>query len=65
MARNLVVEVISARDLMPKDGQGSANAYCVLDYGGQRNKTRIVHRSLNPTWNEKVKISIHLVSMGI
>jgi hypothetical protein len=30
MARNLVVEVISARDLMPKDGQGSANAYCVV-----------------------------------
>ncbi|CAK9210321.1 unnamed protein product [Sphagnum troendelagicum] len=58
MARNLVVEVISARDLMPKDGQGSANAYCVLDYGGQRNKTRIVHRSLNPTWNEKFEFGV-------
>jgi hypothetical protein len=28
--RKLVVEVISARDLMPKDGQGSSNSYCVV-----------------------------------
>lgn len=29
-ARKLVVEVISAKDLMPKDGHGSSNAYCVV-----------------------------------
>lgn len=28
--RKLMVEVTSARDLMPKDGQGSSNAYCVV-----------------------------------
>ena len=31
--RKLMVEVISARDLMPKDGQGSSNAYCVVSGG--------------------------------
>lgn len=32
--RKLLVEVISARDLMPKDGQGSSNAYCVVRVAG-------------------------------
>ena len=32
--RKLMVEVISARDLMPKDGQGSSNAYCVVRVAG-------------------------------
>ena len=29
-ARKLVVEVVAAKALMPKDGQGSTNAYCVV-----------------------------------
>lgn len=29
-ARKLVVEVVAAKGLMPKDGQGSTNAYCVV-----------------------------------
>jgi len=32
-ARKMVVEVTSARGLMPKDGQGSANPYCVVSAG--------------------------------
>lgn len=28
--RRLMVEVVAAKGLMPKDGQGSANAYCVV-----------------------------------
>lgn len=28
--RKLMVEVIAAKGLMPKDGEGSANAYCVV-----------------------------------
>lgn len=30
MARKLIVEVVAAKALMPKDGQGSTNAYCVV-----------------------------------
>lgn len=30
--RKLVVEVLAAKGLMPKDGQGSANAYCVVRF---------------------------------
>jgi len=29
-ARKLVVEVLAAKGLMPKDGEGSCNAYCVV-----------------------------------
>jgi len=28
--RRLFVDVVGAKGLMPKDGQGSANAYCVV-----------------------------------
>jgi len=28
--RRLMVEVVAAKELMPKDGQGTANAYCVV-----------------------------------
>jgi hypothetical protein len=28
--RKLIVEITSARALMPKDGEGSSNAYCVV-----------------------------------
>lgn len=58
-ARKLVVEVISAKDLMPKDGHGSSNAYCVLDYDGQRKRTKVKSKDLDPTWNEKFEFAIH------
>lgn len=40
-ARKLVVEVVAAKGLMPKDGQGSTNAYCVVGC------TSFLFRSLN------------------
>ncbi|CAK9202097.1 unnamed protein product [Sphagnum jensenii] len=51
--RKLVVEVLAAKALMPKDGEGSSNAYCVLDYDGQRKRTKVKTKDLDPTWNEK------------
>jgi len=56
--RKLVVEVTSARGLMPKDGEGSSNAYCVLDYGHQRKRTRVMPKDLDPAWNEKFEFLI-------
>ncbi len=90
-ARKLLVEVLAAKGLMPKDGEGSCNAYCVvwislslslsllsfvvasksvlmsflgclswfryraqLDYDGQRKRTKVKIKDLDPTWNEKV-----------
>ncbi|KAG6386116.1 hypothetical protein SASPL_155004 [Salvia splendens] len=50
--RKLIVEVIEARDLLPKDGQGSSSAYVVADFDGQKRRTATVPRNLNPVWNE-------------
>ncbi|PIN04702.1 hypothetical protein CDL12_22761 [Handroanthus impetiginosus] len=48
IVRKLIVEVVDARNLLPKDGHGASSPYVILDYHGQRRKTRTVIRDLNP-----------------
>ncbi|MQL94254.1 hypothetical protein Taro_026907 [Colocasia esculenta] len=50
----LVVEVVEARDLMPKDGEGSASPFVEVDFHNQRSRTRTVSKDLNPAWNQKL-----------
>ncbi|XP_027351462.1 FT-interacting protein 1-like [Abrus precatorius] len=50
----VVVEVINARDLMPKDGEGSASPFVEVDFENQLSRTRTVPKNLNPTWNQKL-----------
>ncbi|KAK9283501.1 hypothetical protein L1049_011747 [Liquidambar formosana] len=50
----LVVEVIDAHDLMPKDGEGSANPFVEVDFENQRSRTKTVQKNLNPIWNQKL-----------
>ncbi|XP_017699349.2 FT-interacting protein 1 [Phoenix dactylifera] len=50
----LVVEVVDARDLMPKDGEGSASAFVEVDFGNQLIRTRTIPKDLNPVWNQKL-----------
>lgn len=54
----LAVEIISAHNLMPKDGQGSANAYAEVDYAGQKFRTTTKEKDLTPVWNEKLLFTI-------
>ncbi|KAL0913559.1 hypothetical protein M5K25_017024 [Dendrobium thyrsiflorum] len=54
----LGVEVVSAHDLMPKDGQGSASAFVELHFDGQKVRTTIKEKDLNPVWNEHFYFSI-------
>ncbi|XP_010275005.1 PREDICTED: protein QUIRKY [Nelumbo nucifera] len=56
--RNLVVEVVDARDLAPKDGQGSSSPYVIADFDGQRKRTSTKFRDLNPIWNEKLEFIV-------
>ncbi|PKU69140.1 FT-interacting protein 1 [Dendrobium catenatum] len=49
----LVVEVVEAQDLIPKDGEGSANAFVEIDFHNQRSRTRSVSKTLNPIWKQK------------
>ncbi|XP_010279060.1 PREDICTED: protein QUIRKY [Nelumbo nucifera] len=56
--RKLIAEVVDARNLMPKDGQGTSSPYVVVDYYGQRRRTQTVIRDLNPTWNEVLEFNV-------
>ncbi|KAF5783854.1 putative C2 domain, phosphoribosyltransferase, C2 domain superfamily [Helianthus annuus] len=56
--RKLIVEVVDARNLAPKDGHGTSSPYVVLDFYGQRRKTRVVARDLNPVWNEVLEFNV-------
>ncbi|KAL6651746.1 hypothetical protein ACP70R_010671 [Stipagrostis hirtigluma subsp. patula] len=57
-AYKLGVEVVSAHDLMPKDGQGSASACVELTFDGQRFRTAIKEKDLNPVWNERFYFNV-------
>nr|QSQ68566.1 FT-interacting protein 3 [Puya raimondii] len=50
----LVVEVVAAHNLMPKDGQGSSSPYVEVEFEHQKRRTRSVPKELNPVWNERL-----------
>ncbi|KAM0932685.1 putative C2 domain, phosphoribosyltransferase, C2 domain superfamily [Dioscorea sansibarensis] len=56
--RKLAVEVVDARDLIPKDGQGTSSPYVVIDYAGQRKRTRSCPRDCNPHWQERLEFIV-------
>ncbi|XP_057445704.1 multiple C2 domain and transmembrane region protein 16-like [Lotus japonicus] len=56
--RKLVVEVVDAHDIAPKDGHGTSSPYVVVDFYGQRKKTRTTVRDLNPVWNETLSFNV-------
>ncbi|XP_051141671.1 FT-interacting protein 7 [Andrographis paniculata] len=58
-SRKLIIEVCNAKNLMPKDGQGTASAYVIVDYDGQRRRTKTIFRDLNPQWDEKLEFMVH------
>ncbi|KAJ6884126.1 protein QUIRKY-like [Populus alba x Populus x berolinensis] len=57
--RKLIVEVCNARNLMPKDGQGTTSAFATVDFDGQRRRTKTKLRDLNPEWDEKLEFLVH------
>ncbi|KAL3571983.1 hypothetical protein D5086_025887 [Populus alba] len=54
----LGVEVVGAHDLMPKDGQGSANTFVELRFDHQKFRTSIKDKDLSPVWNESFYFNI-------
>ncbi|OVA05221.1 C2 calcium-dependent membrane targeting [Macleaya cordata] len=54
----LVVEVLDASDLMPKDGNGSASPFIEVDFDQQRHRTQTKHKDINPSWNEKLVFNV-------
>ncbi|EYU46376.1 hypothetical protein ABFS82_04G047800 [Erythranthe guttata] len=58
----VVVEVVAAHNLMPKDGEGSSSAFVEVEFENQRQKTQVKHRDLNPVWNEKLVFHVNDVA---
>lgn len=56
--RKLIVEVVDARNLLPKDGHGTSSPYVLVDFYGQRRRTHTVVRDLNPTWNATLTFNV-------
>ncbi|XP_030551631.1 FT-interacting protein 7 [Rhodamnia argentea] len=54
----LGVDVVGAHNLLPKDGQGSSNAFVELFFDGQKFRTTIKEKDLNPVWNESFYFNI-------
>ncbi|KAL1546642.1 Multiple C2 domain and transmembrane region protein 10 [Salvia divinorum] len=50
----LVVEVVAAHNLMPKDGEGSSSPFVEVEFENQRLRTQVKHSDLNPVWHEKL-----------
>ncbi|PSS04339.1 FT-interacting protein [Actinidia chinensis var. chinensis] len=48
----LGVEVVSAHNLLPKDGQGSSSSFVELHFDHQKFRTTIKEKDLDPVWNE-------------
>ncbi|XP_031250537.1 FT-interacting protein 7 isoform X1 [Pistacia vera] len=55
----LVVQILDATDLMPKDGQGSVNPFVEVEFDGQKQRTQTKPKDLNPSWNEALVFTIH------
>ncbi|MQL81318.1 hypothetical protein Taro_013774 [Colocasia esculenta] len=54
----LVVEVVAAHNLMPKDGQGSSSSFVEVEFEHQRQRTSVKHKDLNPVWNERLVFAV-------
>nr|CAD1830756.1 unnamed protein product [Ananas comosus var. bracteatus] len=53
----LGVEVINAYNLMPKE-KGSSNPHVELEFNGQKFRTTVKEKELNPVWNERFFFNI-------
>ncbi|XAR61025.1 hypothetical protein NMG60_11034597 [Bertholletia excelsa] len=58
----LVVEVLAAHNLMPKDGEGSSSPFVEVEFENQRQRTQVKYKDLNPVWNEKLVFHVNEVA---
>ncbi|KAL0534460.1 hypothetical protein IC582_028751 [Cucumis melo] len=54
----LTVRVIEARNLPPTDLNGLSDPYVRLQLGKQRFRTKVVKKTLNPTWGEEFSFRV-------
>eukprot|EP01102_Stenamoeba_stenopodia_P013519 TRINITY_DN439_c0_g1_i1.p1 TRINITY_DN439_c0_g1~~TRINITY_DN439_c0_g1_i1.p1 ORF type:complete len:781 (+),score=191.31 TRINITY_DN439_c0_g1_i1:58-2400(+) len=55
---SLFVKVINARNLASKDSNGLSDPYVKLEFNGQKQKSKIKKKTLNPFYNEDFEFAI-------
>ncbi|GKC59279.1 FT-interacting protein 7 [Tanacetum coccineum] len=58
MNLRLGVDVAGAHNLLPKDGQGSSSAFVELFFDGQKYRTSVKEKDLDPVWDESFYFNI-------
>lgn len=58
MNLKLGVDVAGAHNLLPKDGQGSSSAFVELYFDGQKYRTTVKEKDLDPVWDESFYFNI-------
>ncbi|KAJ0818495.1 putative C2 domain, phosphoribosyltransferase, C2 domain superfamily [Helianthus annuus] len=58
MNLKLGVDVAGAHNLLPKDGHGSSSAYVELYFDGQKYRTTVKEKDLDPVWDESFYFNI-------
>lgn len=58
MVVKLVVDVLDAADLIPKDGEGSASPYVEVTFDNQTQRTQTKFKDLSPAWNQKLVFEV-------
>ena len=57
----LVVEVVAAHNLMPKDGEGSSSPFVEVEFENQRLRTQVKYKDLNPFGTKKLVFQVKLI----
>ncbi|KAK7251614.1 hypothetical protein RIF29_34960 [Crotalaria pallida] len=47
--------LIEAKDLIAADLRGTSDPYVRVDYGNLKKRTKVVHKTLNPRWNQTLE----------
>ncbi|KAI3822210.1 hypothetical protein L1987_09796 [Smallanthus sonchifolius] len=58
MNLKLGVDVAGAHNLLPKDGHGSSSAFVELHFDGQKYRTTVKEKDLDPVWDESFYFNI-------
>jgi Ca2+-dependent lipid-binding protein len=56
--RHLSIKVKEAKGIPAADSNGKSDPYVVLTIGGQKKKTKIIHKTLEPKWYEDFRFDI-------
>ena len=55
----LRVVIVNGINLPAMDTGGTSDPYCRLEVGNQAVKSKTIHKTLNPNWNETFTFNVH------